>query len=175
MGAPTPVEFNHWESACDGGGVRELPTQHSDLGRPTSDLHSPTSSPHQRLCSSVEPSQGHSLTKELGGGTDPPNPGPQMRSSAHPGAWSAQARKLSPSATAAVWPLNDGLARTPRIHVSYQPCSWEDGWAELAASRAKPAALFGQGTWGKNQLESKSQKSISGLTAAFTAEPRKEN
>ena len=73
--APKGLQVNLWGqpggSNCDG---EEASIQHSDLGRPSSYLHS---SPNQWLCSSVEQSQGHSLTRELGGCRSL-NLGPQM-------------------------------------------------------------------------------------------------
>lgn len=47
------VEFNHWESDCDGERERTF-NQHTDLGIPNSSLQCPNSNPNQQFCSSAE-------------------------------------------------------------------------------------------------------------------------
>ncbi|XP_045862042.1 uncharacterized protein LOC123942196 [Meles meles] len=57
--------------------------------------HLPSSNPNQQFCSSADQVRGIPCPRELGGGTDLLDPGPQMRSFASPGDWFAYAQARS--------------------------------------------------------------------------------
>lgn len=69
--------------------------QHTDPGRSSSDLPCPASSPNQQFCSVAEPCQGHTLTRELGGGTGLSDRNPHRKSFAVPKAQFAHAHVRS--------------------------------------------------------------------------------
>lgn len=75
------------------------------------------------------------------------------------------------------------MAHDPQTHLIGRP--GENVWklhkprgkqAELTAPKAKPVALFVQGTWGAGQLERRTEtKSISGLKAASLTALKQKN
>lgn len=70
--------LNHRESACDREVGRGLHQPASGSLQTESYLQKPNSKPNEQLCSSAEPSQGHS-DQETQQGTDLPDSDPQMR------------------------------------------------------------------------------------------------